>query len=363
MIRGKFNVVMDSAWGSSGKGKVASWLAKTFDVTDASSSNMPNAGHTVVEKEGGTPYVYKVLPAASHFGATSWMSPGAIIDENRLGHEVAFGRTGPVYVHERAGLLQEHHAEQERLQLSVISSTMQGSGACLSEKIMRRGELWGTKERGGFFGNIFRQLYRKACHAGIALHESSQGWGLSLDHGSHYPHCTSRNCGVARAMDDMAVPPQDVGDVYLVVRSFPIRVGNTSDGHSGGWMSDQEETSWEAIEARTGLVGLAKKELTTVTKRIRRVATFSYQMLRDAATYNGVTKIVLTFPEYLDAGAFNERKWHYLPSVVRDWIDNVEDATNLPVVAVSTGPACDQVAVSPEFASQIYRHRFYGETG
>ncbi len=341
MQAGKFNVLLDSAWGSSGKGKVASWLAKYYGVTDASSCNMPNAGHTV--QVGDERTVYKVLPSASHFGARSWIGPGAVINEAQLAKEIAFGKTGPVYIHERAGVLQEKHAAQERAQLSKISSTMQGSGACMTEKLMRQGDLWGTGDRGGFYGDVFRHQYREAVKYGVVIHEIAQGWGLSIDHGTHYPHCTSRNCGVGRALDDMAIPPGLVGDVLLVVRTYPIRVGNTADGYSGGWMPDQEELSWDEIEKRTGLSGLAAKELTTVTKRVRRVASFSKQLLLDCVRCNGATGMVVTFAEYLDKRALGVRNANALPDAVYQFVADIECLTSVPVIAVSTGPDVDDM--------------------
>lgn len=349
MKRGKFNVVMDSAWGSSGKGKVASWLAKQYGVTDASSCNMPNAGHTV--EDAGERTVYKVLPAASHYGAVAWMGPGTVIDRDRLHLEMGFGRTKDLYLHERAGILEPKHAAVERATLSGISSTMQGSAACASDKMCRSGTLaGGYPELGSLYGDVFRDAYHTAMQSGVMLHEVAQGWGLSLDHGTSYPYCTSRNCGLGRAMDDMAINPGQVGDVYLVVRTFPIRVGNTADGYSGDFLPDQTETSWAEIEANTGLQGLAAKELTTVTKRVRRVATFSRQLFKDAVRYNGVTKIIVTFPEYLDARAFKIRSIQDLPPRVLSFCkeldqicwDLYEDGSTgrllAHVEAVSTGP-------------------------
>lgn len=342
------NVLLDSAWGSSGKGKIASFLAKHFHVTDASSCNMPNAGHTV--EVAGERTVYKVLPSASHFGATSWIGPGAVIDSEQLAREIAFGKTGSVYVHERAGLLQDQHRRLEQETLSKISSTMQGSGACMTEKLMRQAKLWGDAF-GGFYGHSFRDLYREAVRDGMALHEIAQGWGLSIDHGTHYPYCTSRNCGVGRAVDDMAVPPSMVGDIYLVVRTFPIRVGNTVDGFSGDFLDDQKETTWEAIEQETGLTGLAKKELTTVTKRVRRVATFSPSLLSDCAASNGATKMFVTFPEYLDASAYKMQSWFKLPETVRKFAESIEEISNCPVVGISTGPDVDDMCLAPNYGN------------
>jgi adenylosuccinate synthase len=158
-------------------------------------------------------------------------------------------------------------------------------------------------------------------------------------------------------MDQMAVPPADVGDVYLNLRTFPIRVGNVVEdgkrmGYSGDFYPDCKELSWEQIAAEAGMptaeaTSLTERERTTVTKRIRRVCNFSFHGLKDAVRVNGATKLILNFVQYLDwkdAGlkggpeVFTE-----LSSKTRALIDRIEDVTGLPVVLIGTGPLNDEV--------------------
>ena len=76
----------------------------------------------------------------------------------------------------------------------------------------------------------------------------------------------------------------------MAVRTFPIRVGNTENS-SGGWYPDQAETTWEAL-------GVAP-ETTTVTGRVRRVATWSDMQFREAVQVNQPSAIFLNFVNYL----------------------------------------------------------------
>lgn len=63
MQAGKFNVLVDSAWGSSGKGAASTRLADIHSIHNLSSCNYPNAGHCVVHN--GSKQVFKVLPSGA----------------------------------------------------------------------------------------------------------------------------------------------------------------------------------------------------------------------------------------------------------------------------------------------------------
>jgi adenylosuccinate synthase len=94
-----------------------------------------------------------------------------------------------------------------------------------------------------------------------------------------------------QAMADARVPPTAYKRGYLAFRTYPIRVGNV-DGHSSGdWYEDQIETSWEGIGQ--------KPEITTVTGRERRVATWSWSQFADAMNANQPTHVFINFMNYL----------------------------------------------------------------
>jgi adenylosuccinate synthase len=396
---GKFNVIIDQAWGSSGKGKVSAWLADRFGATTVSSSNFPNAGHTARFADG-TRFVAKAIPTAAilkrvkGMGMECFVSPGSGFDPKQLFKEWAECGFPKLLVHDRASVVDETHKARESSgpeSTKHVASTMQGSAAAIVDKVLRkpdvrlasslRGSLTDilrhahasipgfTESHNALFGTgpdqgevlerlhiadalEFRNMTRNLINSGTTwLHEGSQGYALSVDHGSHYPNCTSRNCTLQAQMDHMAIPPSMVGDVYLNLRTYPIRVGNVVEdgkqvGFSGDFYPDCEELTWEEVARRSGMppdeaATLAERERTTVTKRVRRVATFSFDGLRDAALVNGATKLVLNFTQYLDWKDFGLRggrsAFEKLSSKTRRFIDKVEEAAGVPVVLVGTG--------------------------
>ncbi len=406
MQNGKFNIVLDCFWGSSGKGKLSTWLAASTAVCGISSANFPNAGHTA--RFGPQKYVYKAMPTASclnHQGIADlssklYISPASGFSPLVMFNEWLMSGRPLIRVHERACIVTSAHAATERADTSLmgISSTMQGSAAAAIDKIRRypdasmrptldhtrMDKIYDELVASGcehklislflhsfvvMSGHDFRCKFREAINgSGAWLHEGSQGYALSIDHGSHYPHCTSRNCTTAHAMDAMAVPPSLVGDVYLNLRTFPIRVGNYVDsevsGYSGDWYPDCEETTWDKIASNAGMpshvaAALAEGERTTVTKRIRRVSSFSFFGMKDAIATNGATKLALNFVQYLDWKAANMRgdSFSCLPFKVRTMIDAIEDAANLPVVWVGTGADHDDVVTAAGLLLTAERER------
>lgn len=364
MRAGKFNVVLDAQWGSSGKGKLCAFLADMYGATQASSSNMPNAGHTV-QFEGGGRYIFKCLPSALALNAergrsiTGWISPGSSFFVERFIQELVESESS-VRVHARAQIMQNKHREAEATATRHVASTMQGCGAALCEKIMRGpqvklagSQLFDTADAAILEPDTFRYLTHDALRRGAMwLHEVSQGYALSIDHGTHYPYCTSRNCTTQAALDQMSVPPAMLGDVYLNLRPFPIRVGNVVDetghevGNSGPFEPWGREVTWDYVAEKSGMPSeerdlLFKNELTTVTKRLRRVGTLSNKWIREACLYNGVTKLCLNFANYVDWSCKGMRgdSRAVLPKKVREFIDNLEDEVGLaPVAFVGTGP-------------------------
>jgi adenylosuccinate synthase len=363
MQRGKFNVVIDGQWGSCGKGLIAGYLAEKYGAEVASTNNLPNAGHTVVWPDGRK-FISKVLPisgATSGAGPDVLLGPGAGFFIDRLMEEIEETRISPkkVFIHPRAMVVTKQHAETEAgnqaNSTKHIASTMQGSGIVQAERLMRGASVKLARDFpelqqfivDDWIGQITNYLDRGA----MWLHEGSQGFSLGMLHGSHYPQCTSRECTTAREMTDMGVPPQSVGDVYLVIRPYPIRVGNVIEngvqlGYSGDCYEDHHEISWADVHKSAGYPDSHQlSELTTVTKRVRRVFTFSKKQIWQAARVNGATKIVLNFANYLDYKCYGTRGTvrSMLPYKVQDFMGMLEELLNLPVALVGTGPQLDHV--------------------
>ena len=394
MQEGKFNTIIDCFWGSSGKGKTSAWLADHFGVTNVSSSNFPNAGHTAAF-EDGTKFIAKAIPTAAilkkvkGIGMQCWLSPGSGFAWDQLVKEWVISGKPHLNIHSRASVVTAGHKQREMdgaESTKHIASTMQGSAAAIVDKVMRKadcalantvelskvledllttsapvrdmfsnGEVINQELVAEFLEKVnivdawdFRAITHRALNNGHTwLHEGSQGYALSIDHGSHYPYCTSRNCSIQAAMDHMAIPPKMMGDVYLNLRSFPIRVGNVVEngvqkGYSGDFYPDCKELTWEQVAKESGMpeseaTVLAERERTTVTKRIRRVSTFSYEGLKDAVQTNGATKLVMNFIQYIDWNDYMLRDINKLSKKSREFIAKVEEAAGIPVVLIGTG--------------------------
>lgn len=375
MIRkGKFNVVVDGQWGSCGKGLINTALADLCRPAVVSSTNMANAGHTCIVD--GEKFVAKILPTSAilskkRVGYTPYVfiGPSAAFRAEQLNEEINIcGVRSKLLIHPRAGIIRDEHREREtssQTGTKHIASTMQGCGAMLSDKIMRRPTVRLAGQTFPEFGmhpelrealgsDSFAMLVNSLLeNGGTILHEGSQGFSLGINHGSHYPQCTSRECTAMQMAADMGVAPQNMGEVIMVIRPYPIRVGNVVEdgeevGNSGGCYDDQEEVSWTYVAEQAGApVEVTKGELTTVTKRLRRVFTFSMQQLRQAAKINGATQIALNFANYLDWRCFGKSNWDTVrfayPKIDR-FIEDIEAVTGIPVTLIGTGPDNSHVA-------------------
>lgn len=159
--------------------------------------------------------------------------------------------------------------------------------------------------------------------------EGTQGSGLSLHHGP-YPSVTSRDTNVAGCLAEAGIAAARVRKVVMVVRTYPIRVAGTSGPITS-------ELSWKEIERRSGLTGLAGQELTSKTKKLRRVGEPEWDLLRRAALLNAPTDVALTFADYLSAK--NSRAWRFeqLTEETIQFVDEVERVTGARVSLISTG--------------------------
>jgi len=87
---------------------------------------------------------------------------------------------------------------------------------------------------------------------------------------------------------------------------------------------------------------LLSRELTTVTKRLRRVFDFSEIQLKQAAMINGADEIVLNFANYIDWECSGCNNWNELPKRVMAFVDRCEQISGIPVTIIGTGPkTCD----------------------
>jgi len=370
MSQGKFICVVDGGHGSSGKGAVSTRLIDILGAKNASSMNYDNAGHTAIVD--GVKFIAHALPTSAilkkvrKYPLNLWIGPNSGLVLDRLKSEMdasGYEENGDdLLIHARAGITEQRHVDMERpggaWSTEWLSSTMSGSGATFADKAMRSQAFKSAQD---VFTNTlqpmdFVSLVRSEMDNGEDfVHEVSQGFALSLDYGTTWKQSTFRNCTPQQAYADMGITKDYIGDVYLNLRSFPIRVGSNfrdgaQTGYAGDFMPDQIELTWEQVAEQAEMPeGEAEKlrarEFTTCTKKLRRVATFSDQLLEDAAYFTGATKLVLNFPQYIHWSAFKVRgghtALHTLHPKVRAFVDNLEDVAMLPVSMICTGPDHD----------------------
>ena len=340
--QGKSSYILGGQFGSCGKGAAAAYLVTKGgcqpDIVTA--NNGAQSGHTSIHN--GKKEVLFHLPTASIYPVngvypTTYLNAGAIIDPTLLLLELSNRPKEYVdkfFIHPNAAIITqeckdaEGHADSAQ---TKIASTRKGVGEALSRKVLRSGMV--AKEY------LMLQPFIKALDLndmmlrGLSvLVEIPQGHSLSIDSG-FYPHTTSRNCTVMQAMSDAGIHPHFYHRSMLVVRTFPIRVGNIGENSSGGHFPDQQEVGWESLGV--------KPEITTVTKRVRRVFTFSEQQFAAALAQTRPHVIYLTFMDYLPKGT---------ELIYVDRIRQLSKKHGLlncdPEIITQWGPSTDDVIIS-----------------
>jgi adenylosuccinate synthase len=355
MQRGKINVIIDGQWGSTGKGKLAGFLARRHPIAVAVCDFQSNAGHTWVGDDGRKIITHQLPSSAVNLDTTLAICAGSGITVSRLLQEIEelsdLNVAGRLVIDAHAHIIGPKHAEIEQITTRRIASTMKGCGAALADKVMRTAKLaQDVPELTRWIGDV-SSLVRTALRGGsTVLAESAQGFDLSLNHGHCYPHTTSRDVTPASLLSNVGVPVQLMGDVYGSLRTYPIRVGHVTDGmtiagHSGPHYNDQSEMTWEQLRVESGAMN-DLTERTTVTNRVRRVFTFSPMQLRRFIEICGPSHLFVNFMNHVNAADFGIRDYDLLSKESMEWLRQVEGLSasmshpGLPiqVALIGTGP-------------------------
>lgn len=342
------DVVVDGQYGSSGKGNVAGLLVDRLADAGQSYDFLvrvagPNAGHTTYSREdapcGRKAFALRTIPAACvrDLEATLYIAPGSEVDLQVLTDEIELLEHNGIPVRDRllvdpqATVLTGKHKEMEERTSGFgrHGSTVKGIGAARAERAMRLAPIVADIESmmPCAVGTVSVQTWRSS----MSMIEGTQGYQLGL-HAGHYPHCTSSDC---RAIDFLAMSGASLNQpvrVFVVFRTFPIRIA----GNSGPLAN---ETSWDALAAQYG--EHIQPELTTVTKKVRRVGQWDPELVDPAMQANYVKSMphaVLTFFDYLHpevrgASQFTSDQLDEVAAMFGDYADRV----SLVVTGPDTG--------------------------
>lgn len=294
-------VLVDGQFGSTGKGALAVILAMAGagKINVVTTNAGPNSGHIgyrrspighVKVKTQQIPVSVPVLQSLG-YDPICYLNGGAVIDPAILEAEIAeFNiRRLQMLVHPTAAVIEDiDRATEAGGDVAKVASTGKGVGAAIARKVLRTDN---TANRLLSRDNLQVKPIEWDWDHDVVFVETAQGFSLGLNEHRFHPFTTSRECTVGQVISDARIPPQMVRKVILSLRTYPIRVGNTSAGESGGCYEDQHEISWESIGQTP--------EKTTVTGRIRRLFTWSRIQFREAVAANRPDVLFLNFLNYL----------------------------------------------------------------
>jgi len=282
-------VVFGGQYGSEGKASAAEFLAKKLRAEypglhlTVIGENGPNSGHT--STQGST----RSIPASSFWADSILMGPDSVIELELLQRDWRAVKK-PIYIHEHAAVLMPEMKADESDLVRRISSTGSGTGMARAGKFIHR-RVESVIEHDFFSLNqdivvVDNEAYFNLIShisSNLAIFECSQGLLLDTNFGL-FPHVTSRS-----TLPRVAVERNGLGGLdwsyYGVFRTYPIRTGGPSGPCAG------KELTWASLGV--------KPEITTVTKRVRRVFEFSTGEFMRSLQLARPDGLMFTFLDYL----------------------------------------------------------------
>lgn len=332
------DVILGLQWGDEGKGKIVDFFAKDYDVV-ARFQGGPNAGHTLYVNDKKV-VLHQIPSGVFHPGIINLIGNGVVLDPVTLKREcdtvASFGidLKKNLFISERTHLiLPTHRALDKAAELSKgnqkIGSTLKGIGPTYMDKTGRNGLRVGDlldknfttsyiklrlkhqrlldnfnfqedisaweeeyfealeflKELNIVNGEYFINDHIRSGKRILA--EGAQGSMLDIDFGT-FPYVTSSSTISAGVCSGLGIAPHHIKDVIGITKAYCTRVGG------GPFPTELDNETGEELRK----IG---NEFGATTGRPRRCGWIDLVALRFACMINGVTKIVMTKADVLDA--------------------------------------------------------------
>ncbi len=332
------DVILGLQWGDEGKGKIVDYFASQYDVI-ARFQGGPNAGHTLYVADKKI-VLHQIPSGVFHQQAINLIGNGVVLDPVTLRKEAdtvaAFGvdLKRNLFISERTHLILPTHRALDKAAEGAkgeakIGSTLKGIGPAYMDKTGRNGLRVGDLLHKSFTTQYIKLrlkhqklldnynfdedisvweeeffeaieflkslnivngeyfLNDKISQGKKVLAEGAQGSMLDIDFGT-FPFVTSSNTISAGVCNGLGVAPQKIKEVIGVSKAYCTRVGG------GPFPTELHDETGEKLRK----VG---SEFGATTGRPRRCGWMDLVALQYACMLNGVTQIVMTKADVLDA--------------------------------------------------------------
>ena len=332
------DVILGLQWGDEGKGKIVDFFAPGYDVV-ARFQGGPNAGHTLYVN-GEKVVLHQIPSGIFHADKINLIGNGVVLDPVTLMKECATVASMGVdykknlFISQRAHfILPTHRALDKASELQKgtdkIGSTLKGIGPAYMDKTGRNGLRIGDLLDKSFTSQYIKlrlkhqrlldnynfqedisswedeffeavEMLRsfnivngeyfindKIAQGKKILAEGAQGSMLDVDFGT-FPFVTSSSTISAGVCTGLGIAPQKIKEVFGVSKAYCTRVG------SGPFPTELDDDMGELIR-KTG------SEFGATTGRPRRCGWIDLVALQFACMINGVTQIIMTKTDILDA--------------------------------------------------------------
>jgi adenylosuccinate synthase len=360
MSKGRVFVVSGGQYGSEGKGRVAAKLVIDNKVKYSVRCGGTNAGHSLTFADGSVLSARQLSMAGVVDKDVMLVLPaGSLINPDILKLEIEKLGISPsrILVDRNAMMIEQQDIDLEagNSMFDKISSTQSGVGAASARRIMRSKDVKLAKDVSveglpweSMLADTAKILNDAVDQGENVLIEGTQGFGLSLYHSPFYPCTTSRDTGTSAFVSESGLSPRLVTDVVLVMRAFPIRVSGTQAGPI------QDEMTWEQVTKESGYPH-DLTEMTSVTKKVRRVGRFDFEMVKRACMINRPTQLAIVALDYIDYANKGKKNFYQLTPNTQAFVHQIQRVTGVRVGFIGTGPEFTELTVVPKKYSKYLR--------